>query len=202
MLSPGCVPSQPLDNVIPPISLPIQLWFWEPPGPLFSNDSRHQRASKLSKLQARCWDPCIYKAWNRRQWGGLWHQEAAVRTLSVYWKDWFPCILCSTVTVYSLHCTKPTHWGWLHHQIAAGIRGRWLPKRTLVTLGWNHSVVTGLFAWGESPPQPSWLLGHLHAVFSRPVQLHDFLSHLPCHPLPLFSSAICFHSPWFGLVLL
>lgn len=26
------------------------------------------------------------------------------------------------------------------------IRGRWLPERTLVPLGWNHSVVTGLFA--------------------------------------------------------
>lgn len=69
------------------------------PGLLLSNDGCHQSASKISKLQASYWDPCIYRTWNRRQWGGLRHQEVAVMTLSRHWKDWFPCFLCSTVTV-------------------------------------------------------------------------------------------------------
>lgn len=66
----------------PPRPPPLPLWHLQPSlfsatprwatthladlGPLASKHSWHERVSKLSKLWASCWGPCIYRAWYKQ----------------------------------------------------------------------------------------------------------------------------------------
>ena len=79
-------PPLPLWRLQPSLFSPTQRWAairLADLGPLASKHSWHERASKLSELWASCQGPCVYRTWNKWQWGGSLHQEATVMAMHV-----------------------------------------------------------------------------------------------------------------------
>lgn len=103
-------PWQPLDNVIPPISVPLQLWFWEPSlwcaterwaVPLLQVLSSPMMVGIRGPQSLANWNPApetpgFIGPGTEGSEVAYDIQESAVMTPSRYWKNWFP-FLCAAL---------------------------------------------------------------------------------------------------------